>query len=86
MDKDDVGAGEIFSVPVSLNYEVAEVRQELKVERAYRRAGVAAACRLACHVKQAVGEVNVAGLNQLDETLTFRECRGIGVAEYRIAF
>ena len=55
-------------------------------ERTDRGARVAAACRRARHIKQTVREVEVAGLDQLDEPLTVPERRGVGVTEDCIAF
>src|SRR3972149_3430778 len=86
MDQDDVRSGEIFAAGVALDHKAAVVRNELEAERTDRRARVAAAGRRPCHIQQAVGEVEVAGFDELGEQLTVPERRGGGIAENRVAF
>ena len=86
MGEDDVRPGEVLAVALGVDHVGAEVSDELRVERADRRARGAPAGRRALHVQQTVGEVEIAALDQLDQALTIGERRLVGVAEDGIAF
>ena len=85
VDEDDVRSSEILPIVFGLDYVGAVVGHELQIERADRRARGAAARRLALHVQQAVGEVEVAGFNQLDKPLTILERCLVRMAEDGVA-
>ena len=65
---------------------VPAVRLRAGAKRADRLAGVAGAGRGSRHIQQAAREVEVAGLDQLNEPLTFPECAGVRVAEDGVPF
>src|SRR4051812_30827459 len=86
MRQDDVGACEVFTPVVALDHITAVMGYELQPKRTDGSASHAAARRGTRHVEQAVGEIEVASLDQLDEPLTFPKRLGIRVAEDSIAF
>src|SRR5215212_12233169 len=81
MCQDDVRSGEVFASVVAPYHIAAVMRYELQPKRTDGRAGHAAAGRCARHVEQAVGEFEVAGLDQLDEPLTFPKRFAVRIAE-----
>src|SRR6201997_4117497 len=86
MRQDDVRAWEVFTSVVALDHIAAVMRYEFQSKRTDGSASHTAARRCTRHVEQAVGEFEVASLDQLAEPLTFPECVGIRVAEDSIAF
>src|SRR5215213_9009064 len=86
MRQDDVRACEVFASVVALDHIAAVMRYELQPKRTDGSAGHAAAGRCARHVEQAVGEFEVAGLDQLDEPLTFPKRFAVRIAEDSVAF
>jgi hypothetical protein len=86
VDEDDVRSSEILPVALGIDHIGAVVGDELQVERADRRARGAAARCPALHVQQAVGEVEIAALDQLDKPLTILERCLVRVAEDSVAF
>jgi hypothetical protein len=83
--EDHIGSGKILSLALGSDHVGAVVGDELQVEGADRGAGGAAAGRFALHVQQAVGESEVAALDQLDEPLTLLERGLVRVAEDSVA-
>src|SRR5689334_10326297 len=86
MCQDDVRSREVFASVLALDHVTAVMRYELQAKRTNGSAGHTAAGRCARHVEQAVGEFEVAGLDQLDEPLTFAKRLGVRVAEDSVAF
>src|SRR3954464_5374476 len=86
MRQDDVRSREVFASVVALDHIAAVMQYELQPKRTDGRAGHAATGRCARHVEQAVGEFEVAGLDQLDEPLTFPKRLGVRIAEDGVAF
>src|SRR3954468_24159603 len=86
MNQDDVGSGEVLPVVFALDDVAPEVADELQPERADRRARIARTRGRPHHVNEAIGEVEIAGLDELDEALTVPEGRMVRVAEDGIAF
>src|SRR5664280_3267976 len=86
MDQDDIWTGEVLPVGFVLDHVAAVATDELQAERADRRARVARTGRRPRHINEAVGEVEVAGLDQLNEPFTVTEGRLVRETEDRITF
>ena len=87
MHEDHVGTREIeAAILITIDDERPVVHDELEVETADGTAGIARARRRTRHVQQPIGEIEVAGLDELDQQLAAGERRLRSEAEHGIAF